>query len=87
MNKKNVKIETTKRRRKIGIVIRHKMDKTAVVEIERLRMHPYYHKIYKVHRRFKADDPENLYKVHDKVLIEEMKPVSKSKKWKIVEKL
>jgi small subunit ribosomal protein S17 len=85
--KKKTKIKTTKRRRKKGIVIRHKMDKTAVVEIERLKKHPYYHKIYKVHRRLNAHDPENAYKIGDHVLIEEMRPVSASKKWKVVEKL
>lgn len=69
-----------------GTVVSDKMTKTRVVEVERLKKHPRYLKYYKVSRRFKAHDEKNEYKVGDKVVIQEMRPMSKEKRWRIVNK-
>lgn len=70
-----------------GVIVSDKMQKTRVVEITRLKKHPRYKKYYKVTRRFKVHDEKNEYKTGDKVLIEEMRPLSKEKRWRIVEKI
>lgn len=67
-----------------GIVVSDKMQKTVVVAVTRLKKHPKYKKQYKVTRRFKAHDEENRYKTGDKVAIQETRPLSKDKRWKIV---
>lgn len=69
-----------------GLVVSDKMQKTAVVEILRLKKHPKYKKYYKVSKRFKAHDEENQYHVGDKVLIKETKPMSRDKRWIIISK-
>lgn len=74
-------------RYKKGTVISDKMDKTIVVEVERLKAHPKYLKRYKVRKRYKAHDKENQYKTGDKVLIREIRPLSKDKKWTVVKKI
>lgn len=70
-----------------GIIVSDKMDKTRVVAVSRLKKHPRYKKYYKVTKRFKAHDEKNEYKVGDKVIIEEIRPISKDKRWKIIEKI
>ena len=70
-----------------GIIVSDKMMKTRVVEITRLKQHPKYKKYYKVTERFKAHDEKNEYKNGDKVVIEETRPMSKEKRWKIIEKI
>ena len=67
-----------------GLVTSDKMSKTRVVSITRLKQHPKYLQYYKVTRRFKAHDAGNEYKVGDKVVIAEMRPMSKEKRWKII---
>lgn len=67
-----------------GIVVSDKMDKTIVVKIDRIKIHPKYKKRYKVSRRFKVHDPENKCKVGDKVTIVECRPLSKEKRWKVL---
>jgi len=69
-----------------GTVVSDKMNKTRVVAIERLKKHPRYQKFYKVTARFKAHDEKNEYKNGDAVIIEEVRPLSKDKRWKIVGK-
>ena len=77
--------KTKKQKRKLrGIVVSDKMDKTAVVKIERLKLYPKYRKSYWVSRKFKAHNENNQYKAGDKVIIEETRPLSKEKRWKIV---
>ena len=66
---------------KRGIVVSDKMDKTIVVKVERQFKHPLYKKIVRKHKRFKAHDENNECKVGDIVMIQESKPISKSKKW------
>ena len=70
-------------RTKRGIVVSDKMDKTAVVAVERLKVHSKYKKRIKITKKYKADDPENKFKVGDKVVIIESRPLSKDKRWKI----
>ncbi len=67
-----------------GIVVSDKMDKTVVVEIENVKKHPVYTKRYKFHKKYKAHDEKNEYKANDKVIIEESRPISKDKKWKVL---
>ncbi|MBI5079093.1 30S ribosomal protein S17 [Candidatus Wolfebacteria bacterium] len=70
-----------------GTIVSDKMNKTRVVEITRLKMHPRYKKYYKITRKFKAHDEKNEYKTGEKVVIEETKPLSKDKRWKIITKV
>lgn len=70
---------------KIGVVVSDKMDKTVVVKIDRLKMHSKYKKKYKVSKKYKAHDEENKFKIGDKVMIMETKPISKDKKWTVKE--
>ena len=69
-----------------GIVVSNKMQKTVVVKVERLKEHPKYKKRYRVHKKYKAHNEKGEYKIGDKVVIEECRPTSKDKKWKVIEK-
>ena len=69
-----------------GQVVAAKMQKTVVVEIEQLKQHPLYKKRFKVHKRYKAHDEKGEYKVGDKVTIQECRPISKEKKWRVIGK-
>ena len=64
-----------------GTIISDKMQKTAVVDILRLKKHPKYKKYYKVNQKFKVHNPENQYHTGDKVVIQETRPMSKDKRW------
>jgi small subunit ribosomal protein S17 len=74
-----------KRRTKVGRVISDKMDKTVVVSVERLRRHPIYKRVVRLSSKFKAHDEENSARVGDTVRIEESKPLSRDKRWRVVE--
>ena len=73
------------RKSRVGIVISDKMDKTIVVKIERKAKHPLYGKTVKITKKYKAHDEENVAKVGDKVLIAETRPISRDKRWRLVE--
>ena len=75
--------KTSKRKLK-GIVVSDKMQKTVVVKVTRLKFHPKYKKYYRVSKKFKAHDEKNQCRVGDKVIIEETRPLSKEKRWKVV---
>ncbi len=80
--------ETQSRRKEyIGRVVSDKMDKTVVVLVERQFRHPLYEKRIKKSRKFYAHDEKNQYKVGDIVRIVETRPISKTKRWVVVEKL
>lgn len=79
MNKKIRKLK--------GTVVSDKMAKTAVVSVTHYRRHPKYLKYYKITNRFKVHDENKEYKVGDSVVIEETRPLSKEKRWKIVGKI
>ncbi len=70
-----------------GVVVSDKMAKTIVVLVERYKKHPLYGKYMKTGKRYKAHDEKNEYKVGDKVLIEETKPISKDKNWVVSGKI
>jgi small subunit ribosomal protein S17 len=74
------------KRRLVGTVVSDRMEKTVVVEVVRQKIHPLYKKAYRVSRRFKAHDPNNEYKVGDRVIIEETRPISREKRWRVVGK-
>ncbi|MEK9157896.1 MAG: 30S ribosomal protein S17 [Patescibacteria group bacterium] len=78
---------TPKRRTLKGKVVSDKMDKTVVVEIVRMKMHPKYKKFYKVSKRFKAHSALNEYHTGDHVIIEEGRPMSKEKRWTVISKV
>jgi small subunit ribosomal protein S17 len=75
------------KRRLKGTVKSNKMEKTLVVRVETIKKHPKYKKIYKAHKNYKAHYEEGEYRVGDKVLIEECKPVSKDKSWRVIKKI
>ena len=79
--------ERGRRKTLIGIVVSNKMDKTAVVSVERRYPHPLYHKIIKSSKRYKAHDPKNEAVLGDVVRLEETRPLSKEKRWRIAETL
>ncbi|HEX3724370.1 MAG TPA: 30S ribosomal protein S17 [Nitrolancea sp.] len=66
---------------KTGRVVSDKMDKTVVVSVDYVRRHPIYRKTIRRTSRFKAHDDQNLCKMGDLVLIEETRPMSKTKRW------
>jgi small subunit ribosomal protein S17 len=75
----------TKRRTKVGRVVSDKMDKTVVVSVERLRRHPIYKRVVRRTSSFKAHDEENSARTGDTVRIEESRPLSRDKRWRVVE--
>jgi small subunit ribosomal protein S17 len=70
---------------KVGRVVSDKMDKTVVVAVDYRRQHPIYKKALRRTSRFKAHDEQNQYQVGDIVRIEEIRPLSKTKKWVVRE--
>jgi small subunit ribosomal protein S17 len=74
-------------RRKIlvGRVTSDKMDKTVVVQVERLKRHTRYGKVLRLHTKYKVHDEQNKAKIGDLVKIIESKPISKEKRWALVE--
>lgn len=73
------------RKTRVGVVVSDKMDKTAVVAVERRVRHPLYGKVMKITKKYKVHDEENVAKVGDRVLIMETRPLSKEKRWRIVQ--
>ncbi|MBI2450508.1 MAG: 30S ribosomal protein S17 [Candidatus Nealsonbacteria bacterium] len=69
-----------------GIIVSNKMQKTVVVEVESVKEHPKYRKRFKVHKKYKAHADE-VFQIGDKVIIEECRPISKDKKWKVIKKI
>ncbi|RLB12859.1 MAG: 30S ribosomal protein S17 [Deltaproteobacteria bacterium] len=69
----------------VGTVISNKMDKTVVVLVERLAQHPIYKKYIKKRKKFMAHDPKNACGIGDKVKIIESRPISKRKRWQVIQ--
>ena len=80
-------VTTGKRKTKVGRVVSDKMDKTIVVSVERLARHPLYKRVIRLTTKFKAHDELNEARVGDTVLIEEARPLSATKRWRLVEVL
>ncbi len=75
----------TSKKTRVGLVTSNKMNKTIVVEVERRVPHPQFKKIVRKTSKFYAHDEAEVAKVGDKVLIEESRPLSKLKRWRLVE--
>ena len=73
------------KRRLQGTVVSNKMDSTAVVRVERMKAHPLYRKVIRLHKRYMAHDADNAAQIGDVVVIEECRPMSRHKRWSIVE--
>lgn len=79
--------KTIKRRKKVlqGIVVSDKMEKTAVVKVERLVQHPLYKKRLKKSKKYKIHDAENICQTGDRIKLIECKPISRHKRWRLLE--
>ena len=73
------------RKQRTGLVVSNKMDKTITVKVERRLMHPLYGKFVKRSNKFFAHDEENACNIGDLVRIMETRPLSKNKRWRLVE--
>lgn len=74
-----------KRKRLKGVVVSDKMNKTAVIRVDRYVKHSKYKKYHKISKRFKAHDENNEAKIGDVVIIEACRPISKDKSFKVIE--
>ncbi len=74
-----------KQKTMVGVVVSDKMDKTVVVAVETLKRHRLYHKTIRRTKRYKAHDPNNVCRLGDVVRIVETRPLSKEKRWRVVE--
>ena len=77
--------ERNLRKTRVGTVVSNKMDKTVVVSIADNVRHPLYKKIIKRSVKFKAHDEKNECGIGDRVMIMETRPISKDKKWRVVQ--
>lgn len=87
MNNKTLKEAVTKKevlKKKKGLVVSDKMDKTIVVSVTEIKTHPKYLKKFKSTNKYKVHDEKNEYKVGDRVFFVECSPFSKEKCWKAV---
>src|SRR6266516_3870328 len=75
----------SRRQQKVGRMVSNKMDKTIVVVVETLKKHRIYKRTYKQTKRFHAHDQHNVCQLGDIVRIEESRPISKLKRWRLVE--
>ena len=75
----------TRRQEKVGIVTSNKMQKTVVVIVERQFKHPFYKRVVRRSKRFLAHDEKNQCQVGDTVRIEETRPLSARKRWRVIE--
>ena len=73
------------RKQRIGVVVSDKMDKTVVVQVERTVAAPLYGKILRRRKKFKAHDQTNVCRAGDRVMIEECRPISKEKHWRVTQ--
>ena len=79
---------TPKNRRTLtGIVVSDKMQKTVVVRVDRIKKHPKYERRYRVSERYKAHDEKGEFHIGERVVIEEMRPLSRDKRWRVVKKV
>lgn len=77
--------ERGKRKTLVGVVISDKMDKTVVVMVNRLVLHPVYKKYIRKRKKVKAHDEKNECRIGDKVLLIESRPLSREKRWRVKE--
>jgi small subunit ribosomal protein S17 len=68
-----------------GTIVSDRMQHTVVVRVNLYKKHPKYLKYFSTSKRYKADAPDGIYKIGDEVTIEETRPISKEKRWKILD--
>jgi small subunit ribosomal protein S17 len=73
------------RKERTGVVVSNRMKNTITVNVQRQMQHPLYKKVMKRTKKYHADDPQNQCNIGDLVRIRETKPVSKTKRWKLIE--
>lgn len=79
--------DTKKNKRRFkGVAVSVKMDKTVVVSVDRIVVHPKYGKRHHVTKRYKVHDEKNEAKLGDVIIFEECRPISKDKRWRITER-
>jgi len=81
---KKEKIKKIIKRRFNGVVVSDKMNKTIVVRVDRVRVHPKYKKRYVVSKKYKVHDEKNKFKEGDGVVFVECRPLSKDKRWRVL---
>ncbi|TAN62158.1 30S ribosomal protein S17 [bacterium] len=80
-------MDKTRRKTRTGVVVSDKMQKTIVVKVERSTRHPLYKKTIRRYKKFKAHDESSSAKTGDTVKIMETRPLSKEKRWRLLEVL
>ena len=78
-------MERNARKERTGVVVSDKMDKTITVAVERRTQHPEYRRVVKKTKKYKAHDEDNVCSEGDKVKIMETRPLSKTKRWRLIE--
>ena len=87
---KNLKSESNKKKKEIikkkfnGIVVSDKQNKTIVVKVDSVKIHPKYKKRFTVSKKYKVHDEKNKYKEGDKIIFIECRPLSKDKRWRVI---
>jgi small subunit ribosomal protein S17 len=79
--------KNTKARKLKGVVVSDKMDKTVVIEVKTMKVHPKYGKRYLSSKKYKCHDEKNECSVGDKITIVECRPISKDKTWRVIDKI
>ena len=77
--------ETSRRKMRVGVVVSNKMDKTVVVKVTRYAEHPLYGKRLIKAKKYVAHDEENICSIGDQIRIRETRPLSRTKRWELVE--
>ena len=85
MSTAEMPVKGSKRKVKVGRVVSDKMDKTIVVSVERLSLHALYKRVIRLTTKFKAHDENNEARLGDTVRIEESRPLSATKRWRMIE--
>lgn len=75
---------STRRRQLIGTVVSDRQTKTVVVRVDRTKTHPRYQKQYRASTKLSAHDEQGQYHVGDRVVIEETRPLSRHKRWRVI---
>lgn len=78
-------IERGNRKERTGLVVSDVQNKTIIIEVTRRTTHPRYKKVIKVKKKYTAHDEQNQAKIGDKVRISETRPISKAKRWRLLE--
>lgn len=84
MTEKKTTIEKVQKRSFSGVVVSDKMNKTRVVLVEMVKIHPKYQKRYTQSKRYKVHDEKNQFKTGDKVTFVECRPLSRDKRWRVL---